>query len=156
MTGNGVLPGISSEDLRAVVRSVLRDVLPAALAEAPAEEHAEAVLLHTDGDLQAFVRRIATMCEDAEVRGRLRDGGRSFYLAGQPTGSAEASRVSRPPTPRGAAPGVIRVERGAVTERAVVRAAADGARLVLGPRAVVTPLARDKARVLGVEIEKER
>jgi hypothetical protein len=48
------------------------------------------------------------------------------------------------------------VERGAVTERAVVKAAADGARLVVGRKAVLTPLARDKARVLGVEIEKER
>jgi hypothetical protein len=50
----------------------------------------------------------------------------------------------------------VRVERGAVTERTVARAAADGCRLVLGRRAVLTPLARDKARVLGVEIEKER
>ena len=39
---------------------------------------------------------------------------------------------------------------------AMVKAAADGARLVVGPKAVLTPLARDKARVLGVEIEKER
>jgi len=37
----------------------------------------------------------------------------------------------------------------------VLRAAADGARLLLGPRAVMTPLARDKARSLGVEIGKE-
>jgi len=35
-------------------------------------------------------------------------------------------------------------------------AAAAGARLVLAPRAVLTPMARDRARSLGVEIEKER
>jgi len=29
-------------------------------------------------------------------------------------------------------------------------------RLVVGPKAVLTPLARDKARSLGVEIERER
>lgn len=156
MTSNGALPGISSEDLRAVVRAVLRDVLPDALAGVPAGEHTEAVSLRTDGDMQAFVRRIAAMCEDAEVRARLRDGVRTFRLAGDATGSCEGSRVSRPPASLGAAPGVTRIERGAVTERAVVRAAADGARLVLGPRAVLTPLARDKARVLGIEIEKER
>jgi hypothetical protein len=51
---------------------------------------------------------------------------------------------------------VIRIERGAVTERAVRDAAAQGARLVLAPRAVLTPMARDRARSLGVEIEKER
>jgi hypothetical protein len=50
---------------------------------------------------------------------------------------------------------VLRVERGAVTERDVKKAAADGARVVIGRRAVLTPLARDKARSLGVVIEKE-
>jgi hypothetical protein len=35
-------------------------------------------------------------------------------------------------------------------------AATTGARLVLGPRAVLTPLAREKARALGVVVEKER
>ena len=48
------------------------------------------------------------------------------------------------------------VEKGAVTERAVLAAAKAGERLVLGPRAVLTPLARDKARALGVRVEKER
>ena len=50
----------------------------------------------------------------------------------------------------------MRVDRGAVTERTVVKAAAATApACVLGRGAVLTPLARDKARSLGVEIEKE-
>jgi hypothetical protein len=56
----------------------------------------------------------------------------------------------------GTSGGDHRIERGAVTERAVQTAASAGARLVLGPRAVLTPLARDRARALGVPIEKER
>jgi len=44
----------------------------------------------------------------------------------------------------------------AVTERAVQAAVKAGRRLVLGPRAVLTPLARDRALALGVPIEKER
>ena len=48
-----------------------------------------------------------------------------------------------------------RVERGAVTERTVEEAAKAGARLVLGPGAVLTPLAREKARAKGIEIERE-
>jgi 2-keto-3-deoxy-L-rhamnonate aldolase RhmA len=55
-----------------------------------------------------------------------------------------------------AASGVVRVDRGALTERIVKQAADAGARLVLAPRAVITPLAREKARALGVEIERER
>ena len=50
----------------------------------------------------------------------------------------------------------MRIERGAVTERTVKEAAAAGARLVLAPGAVLTPLAREKARALGIEIERER
>ena len=54
------------------------------------------------------------------------------------------------------APGVVRVERGAVTERKVEAAAKAGGRLVLGPGAVLTPLAREKARARGIQIERER
>jgi hypothetical protein len=43
-----------------------------------------------------------------------------------------------------------------VTERVVRQAAAEGARLVLARGAVLTPLGRDQARALGVEIERER
>ena len=51
---------------------------------------------------------------------------------------------------------VRRVERGAVTEKVIRDAARAGERLVLGPGAVLTPLARDRTRASGVEISKER
>jgi len=51
---------------------------------------------------------------------------------------------------------VRRIERGAVTEVVVMAAARAGERLVLGRGAVLTPLARDRARASGVPIEKER
>jgi hypothetical protein len=51
---------------------------------------------------------------------------------------------------------VRRIEKGAVTERAVIAAAKAGDRLVLGPGAMLTPLAKDKARALGIPVEKER
>jgi len=54
-----------------------------------------------------------------------------------------------------AGPPARRIERGAVTEKLVRAAARAGERLVLGPGAVLTPLARDLARVSGVEISKE-
>ncbi len=56
----------------------------------------------------------------------------------------------------GAGSPVRRVERGAVTEKVIRDAARAGERLVLGPGAVLTPLARDRARASGVEISKER
>jgi hypothetical protein len=159
VTPNGSLSGLSSEDLRAVVRAVLRDVLPGALAEAPAAVRPaphEDVSIRSDAELQAFVRYVASLCEDPAARAELRDGRRSFRLAAGGSPSAPTAAQAGRRSPPGYGGPVLRIERGAVTERAVTRAAADGARLVLGPRAVLTPLARDKARTLGVEIEKER
>jgi hypothetical protein len=154
-TADGSLQRLSSEELRAAVRAVLRDVLPAGLtdadgttaAAAPRAAMAGEVVVQTDADLGALVRQVALLCEDPAARAALREGRHGFLLAR--TGS------SHPPH-QGPAASFVRIERGAVTERAVARAAAEGARLVLGPKAVLTPLARDKARVLGVEIEKER
>jgi hypothetical protein len=141
------LSGLSAEDLRAAVRSVLREVLPDAGA-APTGPSGD-VVIATDADLTAFVRRVAAMCEDADVRGAFLDGRHGFRLTGASPGLVTVA--AQPPRPA-----EVRIERGAVTERTVVKAAADGTRLVLGRGAVLTPLAKDKARSLGVEIEKER
>jgi hypothetical protein len=72
-------------------------------------------------------------------------------------GAAPAAAIASTPGIASSSPAdtAVRIERGAVTERAVVAAAKAGRRIVLGPRAVVTPLARDKARTLGVALEKE-
>ena len=142
---------LGSDELRAAVRAVLRDVLPAELVHGAALGSAvppEVVTIHSDADLDTFVRRVAALCEDPARRAALRDGRHGLRLAGgapKPSGPGETTVPS----------GVVRVDSGAVTERTVAQAAAAGARLVVGPKAVFTPLARDKIRVLGVEIERE-
>ena len=154
--GDGSMHGLTSDELRAAVRAVLRDVLPAGLTEAggPGQVSGAAlageVVVRSDADLGALVRRIASLCDDPSARAALREGRHGFRLADGGSSSRPSASSS------GSVASVTRVERGAVTERAVAKAAADGDRLVLGPKAVLTPLARDKARVLGVEIEKER
>jgi hypothetical protein len=91
----------------------------------------ETVRIESDADLAAFVQSV--LDRGNEIRsGRLR-----FTLGGMTTG-------------------VMRVAHGAVTERTIRKAAEAGGRLVLGPGAVLTPLAREKARALGVDIERER
>jgi len=148
--GSGALAGLSAEELRAAVRAVLRDVLPRELAHdvrpAAAADGAERVTLSTDGDLDAFVRRLAALCDDPAQRAALRNGSRRFTLV---TGSPS------PAAPVAAGGSVVRVDRGAVTERWVKQAAAQGAELVVGRKAVLTPLARDRARTLGVNVKKE-
>jgi hypothetical protein len=105
----------------------------------------ETVSVRTDQELAAFVTRLLRLVENPRRRDDLRTGRLRFRLA--PGGAAGASAAARP---------TRRVDKGAVTEATVRDAARAGARLVLGPRAVLTPLARDRARAAGVEIEKER
>jgi hypothetical protein len=106
----------------------------------------EVVDLRSDADLDAFVRSLVRRFENPRDRMAIRSGKVRFRLGATAAGSAAAP----------AAAAVMRIEKGAVTERTVREAAAAGARLVLAPRAVLTPMARDRARSLGVEIEKER
>jgi hypothetical protein len=147
VSSNGT-SGLSSDELRAAVRAVLREVLPDGLPQG-----GTTVAVTSDADLDTLVRRVAEQCEDPATRAAYREGRHGFRLA-EIAGRArrdhdEGSRHARP------AGDTLRVERGAVAERAVLKAAKNGSRLVLGPKAVLTPLARDRARVLGVEIEKE-
>jgi hypothetical protein len=173
------------EALRAVVREVLADLLPAltagngaTLATGGGSPHAggngairtagggpsaytappqagvpaytvrehtptvETVSLRSDADLMAFVRRLLHLFENPRQREALRTGRLAFRLAAATgPGSVQPSH---------------RVEKGAVTEAMVTAAARAGARLVLGRGAVLTPLARDRARAAGVDISRER
>ena len=134
------------DELRALVREVIRDVLPQGL---PATE---TVNLSTDQDLAVFVKRLLDL--DPDQREELLSGRKRFRLAA-PLASSAAARPEPRPVTTPAAP-VRRIERGAVTEAMINRAAQAGERLVLGRGAVLTPLARDRARASGVQIEKER
>jgi hypothetical protein len=102
----------------------------------------EEVSLETDADLEAFTRRLLRLFENPRDREAIRAGRLRFAL--------RRSATAGPSTP------AMRVERGAVTERVVDEAVKAGTRLVLGPAAVLTPLARDRAKKAGIEITKER
>ena len=139
------------EELRALVREVIRDVLPKGLPVT------ETVNLSTDEDLAAFVKRLLDL--DQEQREELRSGRKRFRLPGI-NGATSAAPVlagsAHGAERAGESAPVRRIERGAVTEAVVNAAARAGERLVLGHAAVLTPLARDRARASGVQIEKER
>jgi hypothetical protein len=138
--GNGVVPQVPAPPVAAVLRPSTWSAPPAGAeviggAPAPAEGVVEGVVIGSDDDLNRFARA----------------------LLGRPAGERDAILAGRLRFTLGAAPaeGVVRVDRGAVTERTVNEAARAGARLVLGRRAVLTPLAREKARAKGIEIERE-
>jgi len=138
-----------SDELRALVREVIRDVLPQGLAVT------ETVNLSTDEDLAAFVKRLLDL--DPGQREELRSGRKRFRLDSTQARSVPASTGQSNGAERaGSSAPVRRIERGAVTEAVIAAAARAGERLVLGRGAVLTPLARDRARASGVPIEKER
>jgi hypothetical protein len=177
MTGQpGAEPAAAgTEAIRALVREVLADLLPAAgrdpgdpggtdspgngsgglatAAARPAQQgpphtvaervdSVQVVSIRTDADLAGFVLHLLHLFENPKHRDALRTGRLRFRLAAPAAG--------------GTAQPSHRIEKGAVTEAMVAAAARTGARLVLGRRAVLTPLARDRARAAGVEIVKER
>src|SRR5262245_18798091 len=119
------MTGMTTDELRDAVRAVLREVLPAhgtgAAAPLRGPAGAKPVVLRTDHGLDTFVRRLADLCEDPREREALRDCRRRFVLAALAAadstgvGHGEGSRDSN---------GVIRIDRGAVTERRVNQAAA--------------------------------
>ena len=106
----------------------------------PGRGRVESIRIGSDEDLDVFARRLLELFENPKNRQDLRAGRYRFTLApGHPPTAAPARRIAR----------------GAVTERCVVAAADAGERLLLARGAVLTPLARDKARSLGVHVEKE-
>lgn len=110
----------------------------------------EAVTIDSDEDLDAFARALAARIENPRDRRAIRTGALRFTLRRSSSGSAAHNGG------QGAASApAIHVTKGAVTERTVRDAAQRGARLVLARGAVLTPLARDQARALRVEIERE-
>ena len=153
------LGALSADQLRLLVREVLAEVIgkvPPAVRgntgqhgtsrdevglDGGGDAASWTVRITTDDDLHAFALRVLKLADNPKLRRDLIGGRIRFTLAGQVAGGPAAAH---------------RVDKGAVTERTVVAAAKAGARLVLGPRAVLTPLARDKARALGVPIERPR
>ena len=116
----------------------MREVLREALAARAGQAHGtESVRIGSDAELQAFISRLAGPgIIDAVRAGRLR-----FTLE-------RAAAASAPAAPAGAD-----ILEGVVSEQRIAALAGTGT-LRLGATAVLTPLARDKARKLGLKFER--
>ena len=137
--------------VRAVIREVLREALPSVLGDltgTASGASGEAVVIESDADLRTFVQDIAQRCASAQEREHLSETGGDFTLASRQEDLSDVGNERRRDD-------AIHIERGAVTESIVLSASAEGRSLVLGPAAVLTPLAADRARLLGISIERE-
>ena len=126
---------MTQNDLRQMVRDVLREVV-ASRGQGAASASVETVRIASDADLMAFARRVI------EAQAAITSGALRFTLAG-----------SAAPAPAPVASGSALT--GVITETTVNRHASSG-RLLLAPGAVVTPLARDRARQLNLKLERSR
>ena len=120
-----------SNELRGMVRDVLREVMASRSAAT-----SETVRLANDQDIAAFISRIIEPATLEKIKaGKLR-----FTLGGMTTQSVASSSE---------------LLSGVITEQRIDKLSSTGT-LVLGPGAVLTPLARDRARKLGLKIERRR
>ncbi len=101
-------------------------------------------------ELRALVREMLREAVDSRVREAAAPATPTAVATPPPAAPAVASAPVSAPPPDG-----IRIASGAVTESSIMAAARAGGRLVVGPKVVITPLARDRAREIGVTIERE-
>ena len=125
-------------DLRAMVREVLRE----AIATRAAPPHAaQVVSVACDADLQALIARLAAPGGIEAVRA----GTLKFTLAGA-AALPQVAPVVRAPMARAPMDGVV-------SERKLLGIAA-GTTVALTSGAVLTPMAKDVARRLGLKFER--
>ena len=122
----------TSQELRGLVREVLKEAL--ANRAAP-KQGAETIRIDSESELQALVNRLSSPGVIESVRA----GKLSFRLGQTASVLTNAGDVLE----------------GVISEQKISALAAKGT-LILGPTAVLTPLARDRARKLGLKIERRR
>jgi hypothetical protein len=156
------MTGISSQEIRQLVREVLRDLLPAGKARPetasgtlvsrlraalndPKPSTVE-VRIDTAGDLAAFARDLLQAPED--IRVGILSGKVRLSLAQCVQGTASSASVPQRFSHQ--------IAKGVVTEIMVAEIGRTSDRLVIGKGVVVTPLARDRARKMKLEIVRDR
>lgn len=155
------MSGISSNEIRQLVRDALRELLPAARAKpatggtllsrlraALSEPKSASVDIRMDdtGDLNAFARDLLQAQEDVKIA--ILSGKIQFGLAAR---NGVTSSVAAPVAPRSP----HQISKGVVTEVMVTEIGKSHDRLIVGKGVVVTPLARDRAREVKLEIVRE-
>jgi hypothetical protein len=148
-------------------RSLLRDLVKSVIAEevaairkpnaapapAPAEER---ITIASDADLIAFARRVLSLAGDPAKAKEIAAGRYPFRLA-RPAAQHAAALVSQPVTATVApAAQSHRIDSGVVTESTLNKLPRGLQRLLLGPGVTVTPLAKDRARALGLTFERTK
>jgi hypothetical protein len=138
---------LDGHELRALIRDVIAAEIAAVKREhapAPAAPAEHRVRIGNDADLAAFAKQVLNLASDPAARSAIAGGSYRFRLEGS------AAPAGAPPVSSGPA----RMESGVVTETMLTKLPKGTTRLQIGAAVSVTPLARDRARNLGITIER--
>lgn len=145
-------------------KSLLRDLVKSVIAEEAAAirkpkagtataASEERVAIGNDADLVAFARRVLSIAGDPAKAKEIAAGRYPFRLE-----RAAASQAAPAPTrqPAASVGQSHRIDSGVVTESTLNKLPRGLSRLLLGPGVTVTPLAKDRARTLGLTFERTK
>ena len=138
---------LDGNELRALIRDVIATELAAVKGVPPGGAPAEhRVRIGNDADLAAFAKQVLALAADPAVQRKIVSGTYGFKLEAAPNATSGAAG----PSPGGSA----RIDKGVVTESALIKLPRGTKKLLIGAEVSVTPLARDKAGSLGITIER--
>ena len=165
---------ISRDELRGLVRELLRDAVAneGAERETGAEVGREVgglaervraalsggggaieVAMASDADLNAFAQQVALCALERDLLGAIASNRVRFRLTGRGSANAPAETAAPPAAQAGDA---FHWEQGLLNETKVTEIARTHAKLSLGRRALLTPLAWDRARSLGLQVARTK
>jgi hypothetical protein len=146
-----LVKSVIAEEVAAVRRSAA-PAQPAHAKPAPAPEN---VRIASDADLAAFARKVLSLAGDPGKAKDIAAGRYPFRLEQATAPAPQPARAAAAPPPHPAASGQsLRIDSGVVTETMLNKLPRGLAKLVLAPGVTVTPLAKDRARSLGLTFER--
>ena len=140
-------------ELRHLIREILSeelDKLQGVPTAAPRITE-EQVILRSNADLDAFVRRMMTVAQDGRLRADIEAGRHVFRLTNC---NATQMQAHQPTAPISQIHNPVRFDRGLVSERDVSSLPQDLRRIDVGKTVRFTPLARDELRRRGIKVER--
>jgi hypothetical protein len=154
--------GIDKEELRRLVRDVLRSTLSGNASDSPAQQNLldrirQAILPGGSGvvvvseDLNRFAQTLVDAAAQEDVKAAIMSS-RLTFKANEGQGPPR-QRQSETPVARG---GDFRLDNGMLNETRLAEIGKSHTRIILGAEVVVTPLARDRARELKLELVRAK
>ena len=153
---------IDTEELRQLVRDVLRSSLPgegaAAVSQSPGnllEAIRQAILPGGSGvvqvaaDLDGFAREIVNAAAHEDLKAAIMTSRVTF----KPKNDAPGQAKNPAPAIKG---GQFRIDTGMLNEMRIAEIGKQYSKVLVGPEVVVTPLARDRARELKLELVRTK